>query len=189
MSPLVHRLALVGLVVAAYWTAVRPARVLFLEHVAVPLFASGAEVMSGRIRLDADRTVVLASGPGVDERSLADEALYKTPLGDRPMLGVLVLAMLYPRRRWWLALAATALAEGVVTTACFSAGTHGVAYGFVVHRIAQAVLNDTLPLTVPALLFLLDRAGFLRSEVAHQVSGPEEDGPPNTSSRGAGAHP
>ena len=169
MRALLHRAALVALIAAAYWVAVRPARVLFLDRVAVPLFASGGEVRSGRIRLDVDRTVVMASGPGVDARSRTDEALYKTPLGDRPMLGVLVLALLYPRRRWWLALAATALVEGVVTTACFSAGTHGVAGGFVAHRVAQAVLNDTLPLTVPALLFLLDRAGYLRPAPASDV--------------------
>lgn len=164
MKSLATRLALVALVAAGYWLAVRPLRVLFLEGVAVPTFASGSEVRNGRIRLDVDRTVVTAVGPGVDERSRSDEALYKTPLGDRPMLGVLVLALLFPRRRWWAVLAATALVEGVVTTACFSAGTHGVAGGFVAHRVAQAVLNDTLPLTVPALLFLLGRAGYLSDE-------------------------
>lgn len=156
-----RRLGLVAAIAAVYLVAVRPARVAYLDHVAVPLFARGAEVEAGQIRLQTDRTVVTASGPGVDERRGADSALFKTPLGDRPMLGVLALAALYPGRRWWLVLAGTALLEGALTTAFFSAGTAGVPGAFVAHRVAQAVLNDTIPLVLPALVFLLDRAGYL----------------------------
>lgn len=155
------RLGLVGVLALAYVVAVRPARVAFLEHVATPLFARGEAVRSGRITLQPDQTVVLATGNGVDARDGEGEALFKTPLGDRPMLGVLALAFLYPGRRWWALLAGTALAEGVITTACFAAGSDGAAGAFVAHRVAQAVLNDTLPLAMPALIFLLDRAGYL----------------------------
>lgn len=156
--------ALVGVLVVVYLVAIRPARVLFLEEAAVPLFAAGDEVEAGRVELVPDQTVVLARGPGVDERGRSDSALFKTPLGDRPMLGVLALAFLYPSRRWWLALAATALAEGVLTTAFFAAGTHGVPHAFVLHRVTQAVFNDTIPLAMPALIFLFDRAGMIAAD-------------------------
>lgn len=162
---LLLRVGLVAAIVVVYLIAVRPARIVFLEHVATPLFASGGAVEDGSIRLEPDLTVVTASGPGVDERGLNDSALFKTPLGDRPMLGVLVLAALYPRKRWWLVLAGTALLEGGLTTAFFAAGTNGVSGAFVAHRVTQAVLNDTIPLVLPALLFLLDRSGFLSGEV------------------------
>lgn len=152
---------LVAVLVAVYLVAIRPTRVAFVDHVGMPLFGAGEEVEAGRVTLEADETVVLAMGPGVDERGRAASALFKTPLGDRPMLGVLALAFLYPRRRWWLALAGTALAEGIFTTVFFAAGTHGVGGAFVAHRVTQAVLNDTIPLAVPALVFLLDQTGYL----------------------------
>ncbi len=167
---LVHRLGLVAVLAVVYLIAVRPARVAFLEHVATPLFAQGDEVQAGRITLTPDRTVVMARGDDVDGRVGEGEALFKTPLGDRPMLGVLALAFLFPSRRWWLVLAGTALAEGVITTVCFTAGTHGVPGAFVGHRVAQAVLNDTLPLAMPALLYLLGRSGYLEPAVDSEVN-------------------
>lgn len=164
LPPVVQRVGLVLVLVLAYVVAIRPARVAFLQHVAVPTFARGEAVVDGRIALVPDQTVVMATGIGVDQGDGEGEALFKTPLGDRPMLGVLALAFLYPRRRWWLALAGTALAEGVITTVCFAAGTAGIPGAFVAHRVAQAVLNDTIPLAFPALLFLLDRSGYLASD-------------------------
>ena len=169
-------LALVGVIAVAYFVAIRPARVAFLEHVATPLFERGEGVQSGRITLIPDGTVVLATGVGVDARDGEGEALFKTPLGDRPMLGVLALAFLYPGRRWWALLAATALAEGVITTICFAAGSAGVAGAFVAHRVAQAVLNDTIPLAMPALVFLLDQAGYLPAAPSASGAGGMETG-------------
>ena len=157
----VQRVGLVLAIVLVYLVAIRPARVAFTDGVALPLFSEGSAVRSGEITLTPDATVVLAVGDGVDERDGEGEALFKTPLGDRPMAGVLALAFLFPRRRWWLVLAGTALAEGVITTVCFAAGTDGVAGAFVGHRVAQAVLNDTLPMAMPALIYLLSRSGYL----------------------------
>ena len=164
-----QRVGLVLALVSVYLVGIRPARVAFTSGVAMPLFSDGSAVRSGEVTLTPDETVVLATGLGVDQRDGQGEALFKTPLGDRPMLGVLALAFLYPRRRWWALLAATALAEGVVTTICFAAGSDGISGAFVAHRIAQAVLNDTLPLAMPPLIFLLDRAGMLEGPL---------DGPP-----------
>ena len=149
---------LVAGLIVLYVAAWRPARALFVRHVAYPVLTSikteRASTFRYPFKRGALRVGVRSSQPGIDA------ADYHAPAGRDFLLPALLLAVLFPCRPYWLYLWGFHLAVGVLFLSLVAAGIAWTDGAFVLQRFLERYVVQALSLGAPLLALAYDRGTF-----------------------------
>ncbi len=136
--------AICALFLAGYLALVRPARVLWAQHVALPAVTSVA---------DGTRPVAQPPGQPVVEVSGREHVeRYTAPGGITFLIAGALLAATRPRKPWWLYLLGYHVLGGALALGFFVLGASGVGLGFEAERFVATFLIDVVTLVVPVWL-------------------------------------
>lgn len=134
----------------AYVSLVRPAREVFAEHVAFPLFDSlGTERAQGiqlETRPQRPESVFVVS----PERTID----WSAPVGMLFVLPAMFLVAVFPFKRYWFYLLLYHLLLGITGLLLFIVGIAWLDLAFDIYLFARTYFAETVSLAVPALLFL-----------------------------------
>ena len=169
-----------ALLVVAYLVALRPAREVFAQHVAYPIFASIDTPRSAQFDVvqperRPEAVFVLPRGAR-DEQGVI---VWAAPVGVIFLLPAMFLVVAFPTRPYWLYLLAYHLVLGLSTIALFGLGIGWIPAAFNVHQFARTYVSEGISLTVPLLLYLAGKA--------HQIR--QEDAAPEAETVGPSTHP
>ena len=129
------------LFVAAYVFVVRPARIAWASHVALPVAEAARDPSVGVEQLPGEPLVVMTGGPR-DER-------HSAPAGLSFLLAGAILTAAQPKRPWWAVLLGAHLALGALALGLFALGTSGWPLAFALQRFIATFLLDVGTLLVP----------------------------------------
>lgn len=153
----VQRIAMALLVVGLYYGLWRPIRTIFIDVVAYPMLSEAAA--DNPITVEKSGRVVEAFN--TPRATATSRLIYKAPAGDRAYLGVVLFALLFPLRGYWLALWGYNVLVGLIALWGFNKGVQAVDWGFDVFVFAHRMMAETISLSLPPLFFLLDRSGYV----------------------------
>jgi hypothetical protein len=144
--------------VVLYFAAWRPARALFVRHVAYPTLTAieteRADTFRYPFKRGALRIGLRSSDPGVVP------ADYHAPAGRDFLLPALLLVVLFPYRPYWLYLWGFHLAVGACFLGLIAAGIAWTDGAFVLQRFLERYVVQSLSLGAPLLALAYDRGTF-----------------------------
>ena len=154
----VQRLIAVVFVVALYYGMWRPMRTAYIQHWAYPVLEQAAR--DSPVSVEARGRVVQAFG---SERATPLSPLnLKAPAGDKAFLGVVMFALLFPLRPYWMGLWGYNIVVGLIAFWGFRLGVGGADWGFGLAQFVQKTLGEAISLALPPLVYLLHRGGYIR---------------------------
>ena len=154
----VQRVMAVVFVVALYYGMWRPLRTAYIQHWAAPVLEEAAA--QSPVTIEARGRVVQAFGS--ERATPLSPLILKAPAGDKAFLGVVMFALLFPLRPYWIGLWGYNVVIGLLAFWGFRMGAGGADWGFDVSRFAQKTLGEAISLAVPPLVYLLHRGGYIR---------------------------
>ncbi|OZC02468.1 hypothetical protein [Rubricoccus marinus] len=170
--PRLWGLLFAGLLFVSYLVAIRPAREVFAQHVAYPVFAAidtprsrAFDVVQPERRAEA--VFVLPRGEELDPN--IEGIVWAAPAGIIFLLPAMFLIVAFPTRPYWLYLLAYHAVLGLGTVALFALAIGWFASFFDVHEFARTYVSEGVSLTVPLLLFLAGKAQEIRAEDGQAV--------------------
>ncbi|MCS3827470.1 hypothetical protein GGP85_002940 [Salinibacter ruber] len=135
---------LLGLYFTAWGTTVRSA---YIAHVARPVLETALPAPDAWTLHTAGNGRVVALRSASGDRTVSHTA----PAGVRFLLPALFLAVVAPRRPYWLVLWAGHCGLALLSLAALALGLWGVAAGFAVHAVASRYLVDAFSLGVAVI--------------------------------------
>lgn len=155
---------------AIYFTAWRPARALYTEHVAYPLLSSieteRASTFEYAFKRGALRVGLRSSRANVGATD------YHAPAGRTFLLPALLLALLFPYRPYWLYLWGFHLAVGALFLGLAALGIAWADAAFLLQRFLERYVVQALSLGAPLLALAYDWGLFSTSTEPASSSGP-----------------
>jgi hypothetical protein len=144
--------------IVVYFTAWRPARALFTQHVAYPALTSIDTERSRQFRYafrrGALRIGIRSTQPGVDSTK------YSAPAGRDFLLPALLLVLLFPYRPYWLYFWGFHLAVGVLLLLLVALGITWADAAFALKQFLEHYVVQALSLSAPLLTLAYERGLF-----------------------------
>lgn len=144
-----------------YEYALRPARVVFVERVALPAFESIETDRSEQMTLVRATELTIRAVPEDGDR---EPLHYAAPAGALFLLGGLFLVFMFPERLYWLILLGYHLSLGLVALGLFALGVGWWDPAFHLFRFSRTYASDVVGLLVPLVLYLRGRTVRARDE-------------------------
>lgn len=145
-----------GLVVL-YFTAWRPTRALFMQHVTYPLLTSIETERGTTFRYEFERGALRIGLHSSQYQSGANPTDYHAPAGRDFLIAGFLLILLFPYRPYWLYLWGVNLAVGALFLALVALGVAWVDWAFLLQGFLEKYVVQALNLGAPLLAVAYER--------------------------------